>query len=140
MAWSNTKAKTAKTSVRSRSKTTKSSSARASSASVSRRKLSGGFRVGDLVTGLDRSYQRSIYKVLGKGTKSKSLLLEFVSLRDDVIDRWKDTGAGVLQYQCERRSSEFRKANRKEIKASKRARAIYYLNKLFNRLGLQRSL
>ena len=137
MALSNTKAKTAKTSVRSRSKKTKSSSARASNATASRKKLRGGFRLGDLVTGRDRSYRRSIYKVIGRGVDAKHLLLEFVSLKDDTIDRWLDSKAPVDMYQSMRKHSEFRKANRKEIKESRLVIALYRLHRLLRKLGIE---
>jgi len=93
------------------------------------------FKVGALVTGVDRSYQRSIYKFLSAKDKEWGLF-EFQSLGADCVLRWKDQGASVLQYQLLRRYEEFRLATRKEIKKSEGTKVTYRLRKLLRLLGI----
>ena len=102
-----------------------------------KKKLKGGFKVGELITGRDRSYKRSIYKVLSKTSNPRILLLEFVSLGEDVIEMWKDRKANPFHYRCERKATDFRKATRKEIRESNRTRGIYQLRKILRKLGLK---
>lgn len=93
------------------------------------------FKIGALVTGVDRSYQRSIYKFLSAKDKERGLF-EFQSLGTDCILRWKDQGASILQYQLLRRYEEFRLATRKEIKKSEGTKATYRLRKLLKLLKI----
>jgi hypothetical protein len=88
---------------------------------------------------MDRSYRRSIYKVIGPSpTKNpQSLMLEFVSLGADVIERWKDSNAPLDMYQMERKRSEFRRATNNELRESNKARVIYLLRRLLTKLSLQ---
>ena len=64
------------------------------------------------------------------------LMVEFVSLGRDVVNRYKDTDAPAYVYQSERKASDFRHATKKEIKESIRTIGIYLLSKILSRLGL----
>jgi hypothetical protein len=101
------------------------------------------FKVGDLVTGKDRSFKRSIYKLIGisdENLKNPEFgMFEFQSLGDDVVERWKEQGARVSNYQFIRKFSEFRLATRGEKKEGAKARGMYYLMKMLQRLGITQS-
>lgn len=94
------------------------------------------FKVGDLVTGKDRSYRRSIYKFLSSTESANIGLFEFQSLRSDVVERWKDRGAPSHLYRMNREYSEFRKATPGEVLESDKARAMYYMLKVLRHLSL----
>jgi hypothetical protein len=103
---------------------------------ATRRKLKGGFKVGDLVTGKNRSYHRSVYKVIGPGGSPKYLLLEFVSLGHDVVMNYKRRNAPLGMYQTFRQHARFRKVTKKERKESNKTTARWYLLEILKLLGL----
>ena len=138
------KVKTKTTLVSSPSKKTRSLSSKGqitgsvrSQKKLPRRKVSCPFSPGDFVTGKDRSYRRSIYKMLSTTENPELGLFEFQSLDKDVVERWKDRGAHVNQYQMVRLYNEYRHATKKELKASDDARMNYFLLRLLCKLGIE---
>ena len=102
-----------------------------------RRKVSCPFKPGDLVTGKDRSYKRSIYKMLEETENPEVGLFEYQSLGFDVVQSWKDNKARISQYQVLRTYDEFRFANDEELKDSKSAKVNYSLRRLLIKLGME---
>jgi hypothetical protein len=96
------------------------------------------FKVGDLVTGVDRSYKRSIYKYV----KSVETFpeeygwYEFVSLNGNVVQMWKDRGADATQYLFLRLNDEFRLATPAEINSSNTDVTRYAVRSLLMKLGV----
>ena len=100
------------------------------------RRSSASFKPGDLVTGKDRSYKRSIYKMLSTSENPETGLFEFQSLGPYCVDRYIDMGSKSVQYQFIREYAEFRLANRQEIAVSNRTRSQYRMLKFLERLGI----
>ena len=92
------------------------------------------FKIGDLVTGIDRSYKRSIYKMLSSTEDPDRGLFEFQSLGADVVQRWKDSHSSISQYQMTRKYKDFRLATVDELNESTRAQSRYALQKLLHKL------
>jgi hypothetical protein len=94
------------------------------------------FEPGDLVTGKDRSYKRSIYKILSSTEDPDIVLVEFQSLGYKNVQMWKDNGASQSSYQFFREYSEFRLATRQEIDESSNTKTQYALIRLLKKLGM----
>lgn len=92
------------------------------------------FKIGALVTGIDRSFKRSVYKLIARSSQADIGLFEFQSLGRDVVERWKDGHASTASYQGYRRYNEFRLATKKELLESYKARSTYMLIKMLRRL------
>jgi hypothetical protein len=94
------------------------------------------FKLGDLVTGKDRSYRRSIYKMVGLSTDPEQGMFEFQSLGNQVVDAFKNQGSPTTMYIFLRRYDEFRHATDEEIRSSDKVRAKYRLIYLLGSLKL----
>jgi hypothetical protein len=94
------------------------------------------FDVGDLVTGKDRSYKRSIYKMVSTTENPIMGLFEFQSLGDSVVEMYKDKGVSKSQYTFPREYADFRPATRKELTESNRVQVVYRLLRLLKKLGI----
>lgn len=141
MAGSHIKAKMKKTLASSSSKTTRSTSQRASRTKTTGRLKKSKFpsyNRGDLVTGKDRSYKRSIYKYIGPSVDPLYGEFEFVTLGENTAEQYmrghRFTDKSAITFR--RLFAEFRKATPKEIKKSNQTRARYLLRFLLFRLGI----
>ena len=100
------------------------------------RKTSPQFKVGDLVTGIDRSYKRSVYKFISTTESDNIGIFEFQSLNGSVVDSYKDSKAPRHTYEFSRLYSEFRLANRDELNENDKYRSSYKLLKLLRLLKI----
>ena len=104
-----------------------------------RKKKPRPFEPGDFVTGVDRSYKRSIYKMLSTTEDPLAGLFEFQSLGSDTLDSWLDSKSLKHTYQMYRLYSDFRHASRKEVVEMDRSKALYRLRRILHKLDVTHS-
>lgn len=101
-----------------------------------RTKVKVPFNRGDLVTGLDRSYKRSIYKFLSSTENPEFGLFEFQSLNGNTVVMYKMQGFKQSKFEGVRAYSEFRLAEPFEALENNRLIARDCVRSLLKKLGV----
>lgn len=103
---------------------------------IKRRQAKIPFERGNLVTGVDRSYKRSIYKFISDTESSECGVFEFQTLANDSIMMYKMRGYTSSKMQKVRRYDEFRLAEPLEVLESNKLMARDSLRYLLKKLGV----